>query len=322
MSDWWNDRYVLLSCVDHKGDCASGKYAGYFDPNKRDEKYPIVVFCDEFFTVLPSHSDAVSKMDKNKDLQQNVANLRSRATTFLHELLHINWGTAQECMGETACRDNLQMIGGKPVRTYKTGRSKLLARRNTTAAALNNDNYAYFSMAKFMQERYKKYPQYPSVWDPDKSKAENEQREKSQPGAPPSALEIFEDEGDAEYNEALDGPVIDGPMLESYWYPEWYQPLVNASFDDPVPELTPPAAILLDYRGPDIDDVACETSDRSPALDDCASAMGSLNLYPDLSAQPGEKGGTWWAGVSTPISHSTCLPLSPLSPPPPFYSTT
>ena len=239
-------------------------------------------------------------MDKNKDLQQNVANLRSRATTFLHELLHINWGTAQECMGENACRDHFQMIGGKSVRTYKTGRAKLLAQRNVETAARNNDNYAYFSMAKFMQERYKQYPQFPSAWDPDKSRADNEDREKSQPGAPPGSLGAFEDEGVTEYNETLDGPIIKGPIYQYWWYPEWYQQLINATFDDPTPELTPPAPPVPTYNGPDIDDVTCETSDRLPIIDDCVSAIGSLKRFPDASAQPGEKDGSWWAGVNSP----------------------
>lgn len=120
LSDWWNDRYVMLSCIDHAGDCKEGKYAAYFDPQKRDYGYPIVVFCDEFFKNLTPHSDAVNNIDKNKDLRQNVAKLRRRATTFLLELLHINWGTAQEC-AERACTDHWQNIRGKFVPTYKTG---------------------------------------------------------------------------------------------------------------------------------------------------------------------------------------------------------
>lgn len=89
LSDWWEDRYVQLSCIDEGNEC-EGKSAAYFYSSKHDYGYPLVVFCPEFFTKLSSHSDVVANIDGNKDLQQNLANMRSRATTFLHELLHIN----------------------------------------------------------------------------------------------------------------------------------------------------------------------------------------------------------------------------------------
>ena len=305
LSDWWNNRYVMLSCIDHAGECKSGKYAAYFDSQKRDYGYPLVVFCNEFFQKLVSHSDAVSNIDKNKDLQQNVANLRSRATTFLHELLHINWGTAQECAGEKACTDHWQVIGNDLVPTYKTGRAKLLAQREVESAAWNNDNYAYYSMVKFMEKRWKKYPKYPARWDPTKSRAENEKKEKSQPGAPPN-VDVLDDEG-ANYNEAVNGPEVKNTVYPSSAYPQWYQPLMKASFDDPTPDVSQPTDSKLNYHGPDIKDVTCETSDKSPLIEDCVHAFGSLKVAPDLGALHGKKDGTWWAGVSTTLWNTLFL---------------
>lgn len=296
LSDWWNNRYVMLSCIDHRRDCEEENVVAYFDTQKRDYEYPTVVFCELFFKNLTSHSDAVSNIDKNKDLQQNVANLRSQATTFFHELLHINWGTAQECAGKRGCTDHWQDIGGKLVPTYKTGRAKLLAQRDVEQAAWNNDNYAYYSMVKFMEKRWKEYPKYPAMWDPTKSKEDNEKREKSEPGAPPS-VDALDEEG-ANYDEDVDGPGLKDPVYPSSAYPEWYQPLINSTFDVPTPDVSQPTDNILNYYGPNIEDVTCETSDGSPGIDDCVSAFGSLRIFPDQGALHGQKGGTWWASVS------------------------
>ncbi len=51
----------------------------------------MVLHSQKIFDVLISHKHAVNSTDKNRDLQENVASLGSRARTFLHELLHINW---------------------------------------------------------------------------------------------------------------------------------------------------------------------------------------------------------------------------------------
>lgn len=170
-------------------------------------------------------------INKNPDLQQNVANLRSQATTFLHELLHINWGTAQECKGLNACSDNKQKIGGESVKTYKAGRAKLLAQRDVQTAAWNNDNYAYYAMTKCMEKRYKKYPKYPAAWDPSKTREENENKEKKEPGAPAVINDL---EGDDD--KTTDGPEVGGPVYPASNYPDWYQPMVKAAFNDPNPQ--------------------------------------------------------------------------------------
>ena len=292
LSDWWNDRYVQLSCTDEANEC-KGQSAAYFYKSKHDYGYPLVVFCPEFFTKLPSHSDVVANIDGNKDLQQNLANMRSRATTFLHELLHINWGTAQECSGKDACLDHYQIIGNQRVRTYKTGRSKLLAQRNVEEASSNNDNFAYYAMAKFMEKRWKQYPKYPTVWDPTKSREENEDRDSKQPGTPPS-LDTLDEEPDDGSGSPNNDPIY--PLND---YPDWYQPLIKATFDDPTPDLTQPNQSGISYNGPDIKTgVTCETSDASPDIQDCIHAFGSLRVAPTLGALHGKKDGTWWAGVS------------------------
>lgn len=244
---------------------------------------------------MTSHDEAVKKIDKHPELQQNVANLRSQATTFLHELLHINWGTAQECDGGQACLDHWQEIGGKLVPSYKSGRTKLLAQRNAEQAAWNNDNYAYYAMVKFMEKKWKKYPKYPAMWDPTKSRKENEDREKKEPGAT-SVINDFE-KSDV-YDQGRNGPAIRDPVYPASAYPDWYQPLMKGSFNDRTPDLRQPTGNKLTYNGPNINDVVCETSNGSPEIEDCVHAFGSLKSFPTLGALHGKKGGTWWAGVS------------------------
>ena len=292
ISDWWNNRYVQLSCIDEANEC-NGNFAAYFDSTNRKYGYPLVVFCPEFFTKLPSHSDVVAKIDGNKDLQQNLANMRSRATTFLHELLHINWGTAQECSGAAACKDYYQVIGNQQIKTYKTGRSKLLAQRNVQQASSNNDNYAYYAMAKFMEKRWKQYPKYPIAWDPTRSRAENEDRDSKQPGAPTS-LDALDEEPDQDL-----GTPNNDPIYPSNDYPDWYQPIIKAAFNDPTPDLTQPSQSGISYNGPDIrTGITCETSDASPDIQDCIYAIGSLRVAPTLAPLQGKNNSTWWAGVS------------------------
>ncbi|KAL9598124.1 MAG: hypothetical protein Q9219_004680 [cf. Caloplaca sp. 3 TL-2023] len=290
-SDWWNSRYVQISCKDELNECGDTTPA-YTANSVKKYKYPLVVFCPVFFTKLPSHSDVVAKIDKNKNLQQNLANMRSRATTFMHELLHISWGTAQECSGENACTDHPQKIGGKNVLSYKTGRAKLLAQRNVEDASKNNDNYVYYSMAKFMEKRWKQYPKYPTAWDPDKSRTDNENRDKKQPGAP-SVLEALEGGSQNQAKEPTDDPVYSADQ-----YPEWYKPLVTRNFEDKTPDVTQPSERGISYNGPENieEGVVCETSDGSPDIQDCIHAFGSLRVSPQLGPLNGKKGGTWWAG--------------------------
>jgi hypothetical protein len=108
-SDWWKNRYVFLSCIDELQSKPGGlgPVNAYYTPDKR-YGYPLVVFCPRFFSELPSLDDAIKKVDNNPDLKQNSMNMQSQATTFMHELLHIDWGTAKECRGLTddvACKD-------------------------------------------------------------------------------------------------------------------------------------------------------------------------------------------------------------------------
>lgn len=189
------------------------------------------------------------------------------------------------------------MIGNKPVRTYKTGRSKLLAQRNVKEASSNNDNFAYYAMAKFMEKRWKQYPKYPTVWDPTKSSGENEDRDSKQPGAP-----LTLDTLDEEHDDGPGSPNND-PIYPLNDYPDWYQPLIKATFTDPTPDLTQPSQSGINYNGPDVKTgVTCETSDASPYIQDCIHAFGSLRVAPMLGPLQGplqgKKDGTWWAGVS------------------------
>jgi hypothetical protein len=92
---------------------------------------------------------------------------------------------------------------------------------------------------------------------------------------------------------------VKDPVHESSAYPERYQPLIKATFVDPTPDVSQPTDNQLNYHGPDIKDFPCETSDKSPAIEDCVHAFGSLRKVPNEGALHGKKDGTSWAGVST-----------------------
>jgi len=298
---------VFLSCIDESASkpCAKGTVNAYFTPDRK-YGYPLLVFCPRFFTKVPSLDDAIASIDANKDYQQNAINLQTRATTFMHELLHVNWGSAKECRGlkeGEACRDQWQNIGGTLFKSYRPGAAKLLAKRNITLAATNNDNYAYYAASKFMQKRWKTYPKYPSAWDPNKSRAENFAAQQNEPGYPNSLkLNSVDDEGwDDAVDPSDDNPpdnVPNDPLYSSDSYPDWYQPVLSGTSGN-VPDVTEPSGNTMTYNGPTPDAVVCETSDGSPEMNDCFHAFGSLKEFPTLAViqlVQGKKGGTWWAG--------------------------
>ena len=61
------------------------------------------------------------------------------------------------------------------------------------------------------------------------------------------------------------------------------------------------------------DDVKCETSDASPAMDDCTHAFNSLLQSPSVGVLHGKKDGTWWAGVSLPLAAAPHHPFLSLA---------
>lgn len=318
LSDYFAGRYVYLSCNNEDDDraCASGgKYPNgnaiaYFS-SKRTYGYPLVVFCDPFFNSpkVGSLDDAIKQVDENKDYQQNSLNMRTRATTFLHELLHINWGSAKECRGLNegeACKDNPQQMGNKRSKTYRPGAAKLLARRNVSLAATNNDNYAFYAASKFMQKRWGTYPKYPSAWDPTKTFEENTEAQKNEPGFPARLkatrdddVELWDDtEGP---NDGTDNGSTDEPLYDVKLYPDWFKPVLTNGTTGNVPDVQEPTGNNLVYNGPPPGDVVCETSDGSPRMNDCFHAFGTLKSHPDLKISKlseGKKGETYWAGVS------------------------
>jgi hypothetical protein len=253
------------------------------------------VFCPAFFDKLKSHGEQVANVNANKDLQQNVANLRSQATTFLHELLHINWGTAQECGTQgKACEDIPQTLkDGEHVLSYKAGRAKLLAKRDASNSAWNNDGYAYYATSMWMKKKWGKYPKYPSAWDPSKSSAENMEREKGEPGYPAFAADFDLEDTDGVTSDV----VVEDSVYAADEYPEWYQPVVTASFEEPNPSVQEPED-TRELHAPKIADVVCETSDGSSLIEDCVHAFGALKMFPTNEALRGKNGGTYWEGVS------------------------
>lgn len=316
LDDWWNDRYVFLSCINEHNDemCANGKATAYYTPDKK-YGYPLVIFCSAFFDKLPTHDEAIKKVDADPARKQNSFSMRSQATTFMHELLHINWGTAKECRGLNngdACNDHWQNFGNKLSKMYRPGAAKYLARSNVTLAATNNDNYAFYAVSKFMQKRWKQYPKYPSAWDPSLTWDQNYANAEKEPGFPDewkksSGKEVFEFDEPKELQTAAPPDVKNYPVFKDDQYPDWYKPVFNAKSGQ-LPDAKEPTDNSLTYNGPkDGKDIVCEVSDGSPVFNDCVHAFGSLNMVPSLGVLHGKKGGTWWAGVSIHPRYCTLM---------------
>lgn len=196
LSDYFADWYVHHSCLNEDNDHAyasAGKYPegnaiAYFS-NKRTYGYSLVLLCDPFFQSpkVGSFDDAIKQVDKIKDYQQNSLNMRTRATTLLHEPLHIKWVSAKEFrkLNEgKACKDNSQQMGNKKSKICSPGAAILLARRKISLAATNNENYAFYAASKSMQKKWGTYPRYPSAWDPEKTFEENTEAHKNEPWVP------------------------------------------------------------------------------------------------------------------------------------------
>jgi hypothetical protein len=323
ISDYFYGRYVFLSCIDEDGDCASGKVVAYYSSDRK-YKYPLVVFCEPFFSSpkVPSLADAINEINTNNDYKQNSMNMRTKVTNFLHELLHIDWGTAQECQGAVAGRaydDTWQNLGGKLGKTYRAGTARLLAKRNITLAATTNDNYAFYAATKFMEKTFGVYPKYPAAWDPAKTRVENEKAQEDEPGFPDRLKtsstgsddgDLWEDTSDPDANPPSSG-VPNDPIYPASSWPEWYQLVLSGTAGN-ISDVTEPSGNSLTYNGPSADAVVCETSGGSPAIDDCFHAFGLLKESPsDMVAQltNGTKGATWGAGVSDPCSSVSTVSL-------------
>ena len=212
-------------------------------------------------------------------------------STWNHELLHINWGTAKKCRGLGGggdCDDHWQLLGSVPAVSYGPGASKLLAKRNITLAATSSDNYAFYPASKFMEKRWRQYPRYLSAWDPDKTQDENREAEEYEPGFPANYQYRSYDIA----QEPLPPNLPNGPVYPFDVYPGWYQPVVKAAPGSPVPDVSEPTDNLLTYNGPADDNIVCETSNGSPVINDCFHAFGSMRMAPAFKAIQGKKGGT------------------------------
>ena len=297
-TDNWKDPAITISCNDPIRKCKDSDIGAYYVPDAR-KHYPQVAVCPNFFddAKFPSLDDVMDKVDDHKELSQNAGSMLGRATVLLREWLHINWGTTQICAGKDACQDHKQLISGEETNTYLAGPAKLLASFNIEAASRNNDNYVWYCAAKFMEKQWKAYPTYPRRWDATKSVEENQKRQDVEPGARVAPHVFIKVKSQ---NPEISAAVSVGasPLYPASDYPEWYQPMIKASFDDKTPQIQQPTANVPNYHGPSLKDVVCQTTDNSPLVEDCALAFGMLKPSPNVAPPRGGKGGSWFAGVS------------------------
>ncbi|KAI4673165.1 uncharacterized protein J4E78_001672 [Alternaria triticimaculans] len=267
-ADWWFERYIEMHCDDPEPKQCDDSTSAYYMPTKKGSwTYDGINFCPAFFSTLKDHAELEKRIiaDPTGQLRLNTRNMRSRG------------------------HDTKQMIGGKAIFTYKSGRAKLLAARDVQAAAETNDNYVYFAIARYMQKKFGVYPAYPRIWSPEKTKAENQAIENGEPGAPSRYNMAFELE-----DVDLDGgasEAISDKQYKTSIYPEWYQQ------ESPVE----PDFGRLAFSHPNIDDVVCQTTSESAQYDDCVAAFATLegldrNKVQLVHKRPGER---WWPNAVT-----------------------
>lgn len=293
-SDYWNDRYVTVTCNDPKNDC--GLTSPAYTVNDESQKYPLINYCQTFFKNLSSHDEMWNKIKSGPaDLKQNIRNLRSQATTALHELLHVNshW-SSNVCAG--GCVDTFQRLnnGKEKVRTYKAGRAKLLARRDVQSASMTNDNYAYWVMSRWMEKQTGTYPKYPLAWDPSKTREDNEKREETEPGVPESTAFDIEDSP-----SGGDNTDVNAELASADTYPDWYKPILDAMGSDTVSaEINQPTDNEPAPKDAPPDSIVCETTEGSPIYFDCVHAF-TFNDFRGLAANKGKKDEDHWEAVSS-----------------------
>lgn len=83
-SDWWNSRYVQLSCdTDLAEGCASGTTLAIYS-NIKIFSYPLITFCDVYFNKFPSFAKVIEQVEYKKDPQRKMNSLNLRNQGKLH----------------------------------------------------------------------------------------------------------------------------------------------------------------------------------------------------------------------------------------------
>lgn len=285
-SDWWNSRYISIACKPMTGydGCNSPRspnspayndFAWFSQAPDGETRYPLIVFCGTFFKNLTSHAQVVKNVGDDKTKQGYLPNFRSQAVTFLHEILHVRQGSAQVCQGATACTDHtIELSNRELVTAYKPGRSKLLASMDVRAAAYNNDNYAYYALARWVESKYGNYPWFPTRWDKNKSEQENKDKDAGEPGAPEEVT--LDDFMGGEV--PADGPPSSGQPYPADYYPQYFQPVVEYTRDGPFPSIGQPPTDVLSPFYPNETDIQCSKA-KTPAVVDCELAFSALIEY-------------------------------------------
>ncbi|KAI9671733.1 MAG: hypothetical protein M1831_003261 [Alyxoria varia] len=174
-ADWLKNRYITLRC---NIDCNPAWYA-YSEDQLPGDKYPTLTFCNAFFEQKPSLRTAIEKARGNQKAMANVEVLSSQGGTFLHELLHMNWGKAQVSFPAT---DDQRITYGPPSARktetcYRPFRCKLLALvkngQGAELAALNSDSYVYYALSQWALKQFGFYPPLPRAASPDVEPAQN-----------------------------------------------------------------------------------------------------------------------------------------------------
>lgn len=142
-----------------------------------------------------------------------------------------------------------------------------------------------------------RYPQYPTAWDPTKTPKENLELEKRQPGytGPWEKTGLNLSEPDNDFTERAH--IISKSPYPLSKYPLWYQSIIKGT--DQGHTLSHSSNhISRQLSRPNINDIVCDTNDKSPYILDCVNAFERLYKHPANAAQKGKEGACGWEGVS------------------------
>ncbi|KAI9758934.1 MAG: hypothetical protein M1840_003623 [Geoglossum simile] len=186
--DWWYDRYIEVHCDDLSDNCNFTRPDGtearaaaymYNSGGFGGNTYPIFNFCPGFFDVLRPHAEVVQDMKSGSLDRFSALEMRSQASTFLHEMTHVSKQSGENrFIGDPAVVDNrIYLPNGRRVDAYKPALAKYLAKTGPLGADLasrNSDNYAFYALARFLQKEFGDYPHKPVAYDPGSGTLEDD----------------------------------------------------------------------------------------------------------------------------------------------------
>lgn len=155
-----------------------------------------------------------------------------------------------------------------------------------------------------MEKQTGVYPEFPHAWDKNKSRKENEEIEKGQPGAQGLEAEAEIDDFDDGIDEKDEGVTAD--LYEVKEYPQWYWPVLDKTASTESAGVQEPEEELPTLSTPDVSTVVCHPKEDSEWFVFCARAF-AMNGSRDREMPHGIKGEVETIAVSIAVTRVQSL---------------